>query len=391
MRTMTELLAPAGTLEKLKFALAYGADAVYLAGEHFGLRAQAGNFALSEIEEGVLLTHSKQKKLYVVVNSYLFDEEYSQLEEYVANLRDIGPDALIVSDIGVLETVKRIAPNMEIHISTQANTTSLRAAQAWQRLGATRIVLARELDLAKIRTIAKAVETEVFVHGAMCMAYSGRCILSAYLTGRSANRGDCTHTCRWRFHLTEETREGQYMPVEEDERGTYILSPGDLCLLDSLQELVEAGVASLKIEGRMKSVHYVAATTLAYRLALDALQKGLPIPKQSFELVESVSHRPFTTGFLYGKPPESSQSYLSTRDFVAVVEEDHIAVRTAIKTGETLEILTPEGEQHLITWPVMRKNSEEVYEAHPNWQVQVDLPSIPQMSLIRRVIDGASS
>ncbi len=386
MSSMVELLSPAGTLEKLKFALAYGADAVYLAGERFGLRAQAGNFTLDEIKEGVSLAHNHGKKLYITINSYLFDDEYDELEKYLIALGEIGPDALIVSDIGVLETVKRVLPDMEIHLSTQANATSLQAAKAWHRLGAKRIILARELNLERIRKIAQEIETEVFVHGAMCMAYSGRCILSAYLTGRSANRGDCTHTCRWRYHLVEEMRDGQYMPIEEDSRGTYILSPGDLCLLSNLKDLIDAGVLSFKIEGRMKSVHYVAATTLAYRLAIDALKRGEDIPKLSYELVESVSHRPFNTGFLYGPPPEDSHSYLGTRDFVAVVEEDHIAVRTQLKTGENLEILTPEGKLYNVDWPVMKRYDQNVYEAHPNWQVKVELPlEIPPMSLIRRV------
>lgn len=386
---MVELLSPAGTLEKLKYAILYGADAVYLAGENFGLRAQAGNFTLAEIAKGLKIVRHKGKKLYVTINSYLYDDEYQELKEYLLDLKDIGPDALIVSDLGVLETVKEVWPKAEIHISTQANTTSLKAARVWQKLGASRIILAREVNLARIKEIAKEIETEIFVHGAMCMAYSGRCILSAYLTGRSANKGDCTHTCRWKYHLVEEQRQGQYMPIEEDERGSYILSPGDLCLLDDIPDLIQAGVKAFKIEGRMKSVHYVAATTLAYRLALDALAHGDMIPKLSYDLVESVSHRPFTKGFLYGRPSESyqsSHSYLSTRDFVAVIEEDHIAVRTVVNTGETLEILTPKGEIYNITWPEMYLDGKKVLVAHPNWQVKVDMPVlVPKMSLVRRV------
>lgn len=387
---MVELLSPAGTLEKLKYALAYGADAVYLAGERFGLRAQAGNFTLDEIEEGVKLVHSKGKKLYVVINSYLFDTEYDELKKYLLALKDIGPDAIIASDIGVIDTIKEIMPSMEIHISTQANTTSLHAAKAWQKLGAKRIVLAREVEMENIRTIAKEMETEVFVHGAMCMAYSGRCLLSAYMTGRSANSGDCTHTCRWRYHLVESTRDGQYMPIEEDERGTYILSPGDLCLLNHLKDLLDAGVASLKIEGRMKSVHYVAATTLAYRLAIDAINNGQDIPTLSFDLVDSVSHRPFTTGFLFGKPEESHQNtYLSTRDFVAVIDDGKLFVKTTMYSGEELEILTPEGKVYSIVWPSMQKDSVEVFEGHPNWVLDVALPiEVPSMSLVRRVVDS---
>lgn len=387
MRKMVELLAPAGTLEKLRFALLYGADAVYLAGEHFGLRAKAGNFKLQEIEEGLKIAHSHNKKLYVAINSYLFDDEYNQLVEYLQDLKDIGPDALIVSDIGVMETVKEIMPDTEIHVSTQANTTSLRAAKVFKKLGATRVILAREVGLERIKEIAKEVETEIFVHGAMCMAYSGRCLLSAYMTGRSANQGDCTHTCRWRYHLVEATREGQYMPIEEDERGMYILSPGDICLLEHLKVLMDAGVHSFKIEGRMKSVHYVATVTLAYRLAIDAIQKGENIPQLSYDLVNSVSHRPFTTGFLFGKPPESREnSYQSTRDFVAVINKDHVAVKTTIRSGEMLEILTPEGKVVNLKWPVMDKNGEEVLEAHPNWIVKVKLQEdIPEMSLVRRV------
>lgn len=273
MSKMVELLAPAGTLEKLRYAFRYGADAVYLAGERFGLRAKAGNFTMDEIAEGLEIAHSQGKKLYVTVNSYLFDDEYNQLIEYLKDLRTVGPDALIVSDIGVLDVVREVMPDTEIHVSTQANTTSLRAAKVFKSLGATRVILARELSMDRIAEIAREVETEIFVHGAMCMAYSGRCILSAYLTGRSANQGDCTHTCRWKYYLVEEKRQGQYMPVEEDDRGTYIMSPGDLCLLPHLKELMDIGVHSFKIEGRMKSVHYVAAVALAYRLAIDAIQR----------------------------------------------------------------------------------------------------------------------
>lgn len=392
MSKMVELLAPAGTLEKLRYAFRYGADAVYLAGERFGLRAKAGNFTMDEIAEGLEIAHSQGKKLYVTVNSYLFDDEYNQLIEYLKDLRTVGPDALIVSDIGVLDVVREVMPDTEIHVSTQANTTSLRAAKVFKSLGATRVILARELSMDRIAEIAREVETEIFVHGAMCMAYSGRCILSAYLTGRSANQGDCTHTCRWKYYLVEEKRQGQYMPVEEDDRGTYIMSPGDLCLLPHLKELMDIGVHSFKIEGRMKSVHYVAAVALAYRLAIDAIQRGEEIPQLSFDLVDSVSHRPFTTGFLFGQPEATrANQYEGTRDFVAVVGSGQIEVKTMLKTGEMLEILTPEGKLVEVEWPEMYRDGEKVFEAHPNWIVTADLGvAVPEMSLVRRKVAGSA-
>ena len=266
-----ELLAPAGTLEKLKMAVLYGADAVYLGGKSFGLRALGGNFSREELAEGTEFAHAHGCKVYVTVNIYPHDGDLAGLPEYLRDLEAIGVDALLVADLGVFSIAREKVPNLPLHVSTQANTVNSAAVKAWQALGAQRVVLARELSIAEIAAIRKAVpvELEMFVHGAMCISMSGRCLLSNYFTGRDSNRGACAQSCRWRYALVEETRPGQYFPIEEDERGTYILNSKDLCLLPHLSELIKSGVDSLKIEGRMKSVHYVASVTKAYRMAID--------------------------------------------------------------------------------------------------------------------------
>jgi putative protease len=266
-----ELLVPAGDLEKLETALAYGADAVYVGGEKFGLRAQAGNFTLAGLSQARELTRARGKQLYLTLNAYLRPQEMPELSAYLEALRPLELDAYIVSDPGVLALVRRLDPQRAVHLSTQANTTNAEAVRFWQAGGVCRVNLARELTLEEIRTIHAGtdVELEVFVHGALCVAYSGRCLLSAALTGRSANQGACTHPCRWRYSLTEETRPGEHLSIEEDGRGTYIMNSRDLCLVEYLPELLAAGVSSLKIEGRMKSRYYVAAVTRVYRAALD--------------------------------------------------------------------------------------------------------------------------
>jgi putative protease len=271
---MAELLAPAGDLEKLKIAILYGADAVYLGGRHFGLRAGAGNFAPDELTAGVDFAHTNGAKVYVTVNIFAHNRDLELLPGYLASLVDAGVDGVIVSDPGVLDLVRTGFPQLPVHLSTQANTTNWAAARFWSRQGVSRIILARELSLAEIKEISSKVEAdlEIFVHGAMCMAYSGRCLLSNYLTGRDANRGDCAQSCRWQYTLMEEKRPGECFPVEEDERGTYILSSRDLCLIEHIPELMEAGIKSFKIEGRMKSANYVASVVKAYRAALDAYQ-----------------------------------------------------------------------------------------------------------------------
>ena len=267
-----ELLAPAGTLEKMKMAILYGADAVYLGGQAFGLRALGGNFTDAELREAVAFAHARGKKVYVTVNVYPHDGDMDGLPEYLRFLERIHVDALLVADLGVFSVARDVVPSLPLHVSTQANTVNVAAVRAWKALGAQRVVLARELSLREIAAIRSAVdvELEMFVHGAMCISMSGRCLLSAYMTGRDANRGACAQSCRWRYALMEEQRPGEYFPIDEDEHGTYIMNSKDLCLLPYLTDVIATGVDSLKIEGRMKSVHYVASVTKAYRAAIDA-------------------------------------------------------------------------------------------------------------------------
>ncbi|MEJ2699846.1 MAG: U32 family peptidase, partial [Desulfuromonadales bacterium] len=298
---LPELLAPAGNLEKLRTALDFGADAVYAGGERFGLRALAGNFSSEDLGRAVALTRSRGRRFYLTLNAYLRPGEVAAFADYLEELRPLELDAYIVSDPGVLALVQAVDPQRPVHLSTQANTTNAAAARFWGRAGVRRINLARELTLAEIRAVRAAtdVELEVFVHGAMCVAYSGRCLVSAALTGRSANRGACAHPCRWRYALQEETRPGKYFPLEEDGRGTYLFNSRDLCLVEHLPELLKAGIDSMKIEGRMKSRYYVAAVTRVYRAALDrylADPDGYEFDPLWREELEKVSHRPYGPG-----------------------------------------------------------------------------------------------
>ena len=359
-RKKPELLAPAGNMEKLEMALRYGADAVYLGGEAYGLRAQGGNFTREELAEAARLAHARGKKIYVTVNVYPHNEELADLPEYLRFLQQAGVDAILVSDLGVFSIAREMAPELPVHISTQANTVNCAAAEAWARLGAERVVLAREVPLAEIQEIRRrcGVELEMFVHGAMCVSYSGRCLMSNYFTGRDANRGNCAQACRWKYALMEETRTGQYFPVEEDGRGTYIFNSKDLCLMPYLAEVIESGVDSLKIEGRMKSVHYVASVTKAYRMAIDAYfnaPKDFSVDPAWMEELDKVSHRAYTDGFFHGGPPTGAQiygssSYTQTSEFVGLVlgfdEASGFALveqRNHFRVGEEIEIFQPEG------------------------------------------------
>ncbi|WP_240986806.1 peptidase U32 family protein [Acididesulfobacillus acetoxydans] len=296
-------------MEKLRYALAYGADAVYIGGTAFGLRAYAGNFTLEEMKEAVLRVHAVAKKLYVTVNVFAHEADFDELPDYLSNLARLGVDALIVSDPGVLALAREVAPGIALHLSTQANSTNSHSVRFWLKQGVKRVVLARELSLAELSLVRARVpgELEIFVHGAMCMSYSGRCLLSNYLTGRDANRGECAQPCRWGYSLMEEKRPGQVFPLEEDERGTYIFNSHDLCLLPYLPRLAGLGIESCKIEGRMKSIHYVASTVKVYREALDVLweqgekafERRLP---EWLDELDKVSHRDYSPGFLFGKP-----------------------------------------------------------------------------------------
>ena len=358
MRKKPELLAPAGTMEKLQMALAYGADAAYLGGAQFGLRAFGGNFTNEEIRAAVNLAHGVGKKIYVTVNVFPHNDDLVSLPDYLRFLADVEVDAVLVADLGVFMLAREVAPQLPVHISTQANNVNWRTVRAWQELGAERVVLARELSREEIREIRRHtdVELELFVHGAMCISYSGRCLLSSYFTGRDANRGGCAQSCRWKYALVEESRPGECYPIEEDARGTYIMNSKDLCLLPYLDEVVDSGIDSLKIEGRMKSVHYVASVVKAYRMALDACtDTSYKVREEWLTELEKVSHRSYTTGFFFGKTTEADQiygssSYEQTSDFVGLVraydEKTKIAAveqRNNMKLGQEIEIFQPVG------------------------------------------------
>ena len=347
----TELLAPAGNMNKLKTAAYFGADAVYAAARKFGLRAYSDNFTSEELKTAADFLHSLGKKLYVTVNIYADDGDIAGLPVFARELALIGADGVLVSDLGVFSVFREHAPALDLHVSTQANVTNSEAAKAWAKLGAKRIVLARETRLVDIRRIRDAipsdVEIEAFVHGAMCIAYSGRCLLSSYFTGRSGNKGECVQSCRWEYGLTELSR-GETLRAEEDGRGTYVLSSKDLRMIDKLGELIEAGADSLKIEGRMKSEYYVAGVTNAYRRALDAYENGKPYPEYLTAETEKISHRGYTTGFYYGErggetgEPKPTATY----DFIATVESVSdgravVEMRNRFAAGDELEVLSP--------------------------------------------------
>ncbi|MBQ9016421.1 MAG: U32 family peptidase [Firmicutes bacterium] len=352
-----ELLAPAGDPEKLKIAIRYGADAVYFGGRSFSLRAGAGGMSLPEIRECVAYAHERGVRCHMTLNIYAHNEDLQPLREYIKELSDIPIDAFIVSDPAVIQLLQEYAPEAELHLSTQANTTNYLAARFWYDLGIRRLVLARELSLeeiARIRgEIPEDMELEAFAHGAMCISYSGRCLLSNFMTGRDANRGACAHPCRYKYRLEEEKRPGEYWPVEEDARGTYIFNSNDLCMLEHIGDLAKAGVTSLKIEGRMKSIFYIAHVIGAYRRAIDAYEAGEPFDPAWMEEMMKASHRNFTTGFYYHEPGAEDQNYSSSaysRDyaFVGLVQdfdpETGLAVveqRNKMVLGDTIEVFGP--------------------------------------------------
>ncbi len=358
-----ELLAPAGSLETLKIAVLYGADAVYIGGDHYGLRAKAKNFTLSEMAEGIKFAHARGVKVYVTANIFAHHDDFEGMKDYFLALDSMSVDALIVADLGVFSVARDVIPNMEIHISTQANNTNYHSALFLYNQGAKRIVVARELSFDEIKTmrshLPKDVTLEAFVHGAMCMSYSGRCLLSNYMANRDANHGECAQPCRWKYHVVEETRPGEYMPIEETERGTYIYNSRDLCMIENIPELVEAGIYSFKIEGRMKTPLYVATVVKAYREAIDTYlnnQEAFKLKKDYFlEEVGKASHREFTTGFYYHKPTSDDQtyshnSYVRDYDFSGMVihydpieQLVTIEQRRKFSVGDTVEILVPKG------------------------------------------------
>ena len=358
----TELLIPAGSLDVLKTAVIYGADAVYIGGEAFGLRARAKNFSAEDMKAGIEFAHEHGAKVYVTANILAHNQDLEGVEKYFEELKEIRPDALIISDPGVFEIAKRVLPEMEIHISTQANNTNYGTYLFWHRLGAKRVVSARELSLEEIHQIRERIpdnmEIESFIHGAMCISYSGRCLLSNFLTGRDANQGACTHPCRWNYALMEESRPGEYMPVFENERGTFIFNSKDLCMIEHVPEMIEAGIDSFKIEGRMKTALYVATVARAYRRAIDDYKKDPELYRKNISWyrneIGKCTTRDFTTGFYFGKPGTESQIYDNntyTKNYtylgtVETVREDgwcRIEQKNKFSVGETIEVMKPDG------------------------------------------------
>ena len=358
-----ELLIPASSLEVLKTAVIFGADAVYIGGEAFGLRAKAKNFSMEEMKEGIEFAHERGVKVYVTANILAHNYDLAGVEEYFKELREIHPDALIIADPGVFSIAKRVCPEIERHISTQANNTNYETYRFWYGLGAKRVVSARELSMEEIRQIRANIpddcEIETFIHGAMCISYSGRCLLSNYFTGRDANRGACTHPCRWKYAVVEETRPGEYMPVYENERGTYIFNSKDLCMIEHIPEILESGIDSLKIEGRMKTALYVATVARTYRKAIDDCLQSRELYEKNMpwylEQISNCTYRQFTTGFFYGKPDENAQiydsnTYVKEYTYLGIVGEVtdeglcRIEQRNKFSVGEEIEIMKPDGD-----------------------------------------------
>ena len=401
-----ELLAPAGNLERLQVALQYGADAVYMAGKKFGLRAFAENFDEDGLVNAVNYAHNLGKKVYVTVNIFANNDDIDALGSYFKYLEQIGADAAIVSDLGVLAVARESAPNLPIHISTQANTCNYSAAKMWHKLGASRIILAREVSLDGIKRIRDEVgadlELEAFVHGAMCMSYSGRCLLSNFMTGRGANHGECAQPCRWNYYVMEEKRQGELMQLMEDERGSYVFNANDLCMIEYIPQLALAGISSFKIEGRMKTVNYTATVTKQYREALDRFEadpNSYEFDNYWLEELDKASHRPFSTGFFFGKPSEKSQCYDSSvylRDYgfigkVIGYDNDKklvkIEQRNHFKLGETVEIMPPKGKHITLTLSEMFNEDFEPITVAPHPQQTVYIPfdeAIEQNSIMRR-------
>ena len=396
-----ELLAPAGNMEKLKVAIHYGADAVYLGGQKFGLRNLADNFTLGELAEAVAYAHDRRVKAYLTVNWFPDNDDLPGLDRFLEETAPIPFDAVIAADPGVIATIRRITPDRPIHLSTQANTTSWRSALFWQEQGIRRINLAREMSLEAIRETRERVsaELEVFTHGALCISYSGRCLLSSVMSGRNANKGECSHPCRWSYALVEETRPGEYFPVVEDETGTFIFNSKDLCLIRFIPELVGAGVDSLKIEGRMKGVNYVASVVRVYRDALDSYAAdpaGYRFRPEWLDELAKLSHRGYTTGFLLGRPKEMDQEYDSryhrSHEFVGMVEEllpdgtVVVGVRNRITAGTEVEFVGRRMTSALHRLDTFTdRDGTPLAEAHPNQKILLRVPfPTERYDLIRR-------
>lgn len=402
-----ELLAPAGDLERLKVAILYGADAVYIGGEEFSMRTACDNFSPEDMKRGIDFAKARGKKVYVALNVIMRRQDMEVLADYARSLYDMGVDAVIVSDLGAFSVIRKAAPLLPIHISTQANITNAVSARVWHEMGAERVVLARELSREEIVEIRKntppALELEMFVHGAMCVSYSGRCLLSNYLAGRDANRGDCAQPCRWQYSLMEEKRPGEYMPVVENERGTYVFNANDLCLLEFLPEIIESGVMSLKIEGRVKSEYYVATVVQAYRRELDRYYENpaaYTLSPEALEAVCKVSHRRYCHGFFTGddksenRQNQGTSSYIRDYQVVGMVREEEpgylrFSQRNKFSVGDTLEIMTPDGSIYAKTVTEMFDDEGNAIESAPHATMTVRIPmegSFPAYSMIRRKI-----
>ena len=405
MLPIPELLAPAGDLERLQYAIRYGADAVYCGMTEFGMRTASNNFNAEQLAEGTAFAHARGKKVYLTMNTLPTNEEMHRLPQAVQEAWAAGVDAFIVADLGVLAMVKQYAPEAEIHLSTQAGITNWAAAKAAYDMGAKRVVLARELDLqaiAEIRAnVPEDLELEAFVHGAMCMSFSGRCLLSQYMTGRDANRGECAQPCRWKYHLMEESRPGQFMEIGETEEGSYILNANDLCTAPFLDLICKAGVDSLKIEGRAKTAYYVASVTSAYRKALDAFlanpqAEEFICPDQVFEELDRTSHRPYSPGFYFGrqeaKQDTKNGGYVRHWEFIGVVDgwQDSIAEctqRGKFSVGDTIEVLTPLGDCITLTPEWIKNERGESVDSTPHATMKYTIPCetpLPQHSILRR-------
>jgi len=399
-----ELLAPAGNLEKLQAAISYGADAVYCAGQNFGLRAFADNFTVEQLTQGIDFAHKHGAKIYVTVNIFAHNQDINDLTEYLHQLGELAVDGIIVSDPGIINIARREIPQMPLHLSTQANTTNWASVQFWQQQGIERVVLARELSLNEIKEIRNKVDVtlESFVHGAMCISYSGRCLLSNYMAGRDANRGECAQACRWKYYLVEDKRPDEQMEITEDQQGSYILNSKDLCMIEYIPELVGAGINSFKIEGRMKSVHYVATVVRAYRRALDSYlgdPDNYRLDPELLAEVQKVSHRGYTAGFYHDKPQAEDHNYLTSRylrdyEFVAMVKgydrqtkQLILEQRNNFKAGEVLEVMPPKGNiEHLTVEPMFDQNGKQIAAApHPQQEVRIATEvQFPVYSLLRR-------
>ena len=389
-----ELLIPASNLEVLKVAVTYGADAVYIGGEMFSLRAKAKNFSKEDMKEGIAFAHEYGKKVYVTANITAHNRDLAAVREYFTELKEIKPDALIISDPGVFTIAKEVCPEIDIHISTQANNVNYATYHFWHKLGATRVVSARELSIREIGEIRANIpddlEIETFIHGAMCISYSGRCLLSNYFTGRDANLGACTHPCRWKYYITEESRPGEYLPIEENERGTYIFNSKDLCMIEHIPDIVEAGIDSLKIEGRMKTALYVATVARTYRQAIDdyftdpaLYEKNIPHYKEE---IAKCTYRQFTTGFFYGPTTHETQiydsnTYIREYTYLGLIGEQNEAgfhsleQRNKFCVGDVIEVMKPNGENIAATVKAITDEEGTPMDSwpHPKQKIFVDL------------------